>query len=365
MCNVLIIEDQPETIEKFKGFAQDTEVTFLSPQEVGLTDNEHNEDGGAVEEQLAEFLKSTIGEHAIDLVLLDTDLARQPKLETHSSYKSALRNVGMPVCRYQKGGRPVDLAMLPQLKRTIRDGASAIWMPRSLVSSDECGPKLIQRLGAISRGFKAIESALDRQPTLLVHRHSPTDVLAAVLGDAGLAYEFLGYASQNLLYFATPDESSPEHLISEARRYSTQLGYWLFNYILTFPGPILGKSGAAAYLNVEPAELERCEAFAMLLEAARYSGPFSDVEPFYWRSKLMELADAAGGDIVNDERLQGESFTRVDPDPHAVQAYMCMISGEAIRQDQAAANPDWVPSGASEAKIKEEVLDELGPLAGI
>jgi len=365
VCNVLIIEDQSDTIEKFKGYARDTEVTFFSPEEVGLINNQLDENGGSVEGQLAEFLKNTIGNHAIDLVLLDTDLARVPELESHSSYKSALRDVGMPVCRYQKGGRPVRLAMLPQLQRTIRDGASAIWIPRSLVSSNEGRDQLIPRLAAISRAFKSIEAALEQRPGLLEPRHSPTDVLAAVLGDPDLAYEFLGYASQNLLYFATTDEDSSEHLISQTKRYATQLGYWLFNHILAFPGPILTRRAAAAYLNVVPNELERCEAFANVLEAARYVGPFSDVEPYYWRAKLMDLADAAQGDITKDERLQGMDLARIDPDAHAVQAYICMVSGEAIRQDQAAANPDWVPSGASEAKIKEEVLDELGPLAGI
>lgn len=365
MCNVLVIEDQGETIERFKGYARDTGLTFFSPEDVNLTAKVPAEDGGAVEEQLAEFLKSTIDEHAIDLVLLDSDLARLPELESHSSYKAALRDLGMPVCRYQKGGRHVPLAMLPQLQRTIRDGASAIWIPRILVSGDEGRDKLIPRLTAISRAFKAIESVLVGHPELLERRHSPTDVLAAVIGDPGLSYEFLGYAAQNLVYFAAPEEDSSNYLISPAKRYATQLGYWLFNYILTFPGPILTRRGAAAYLNVDPDETERCQPFAALLESARYVGPFDDVEPFYWRTKLLELADSTCGDIARHGDLRGVQLARVDPDIHAVQAFICMISGEAIRQDQAAQNPDWVPPGASEAKIKEDILDELGPLAGI
>jgi hypothetical protein len=340
-------------------------LTFLSPEEAGLTVQGPDKEGGPIEGQLAEFLKTTISEHAIDLVLLDTDLARQPELETHSSYKAALRDLGMPVCRYQKGGRPVRLAMLPQLKRTIRDGASAIWIPRTLVSGDDGRLTLVPRLIAISRAFKVIEAALEANPELLSPKNSPSEVLAAVLGDKNQSFEFLGYAAQNLVYFATPEEDVADYWISQTKRYATQLGYWLFNYILMFPGPILTLRGAAAFLNVMPSNAGLCDRFIQVLECARYSGPFSGVEPYYWRTKLVDLVDGVGGDIAKHERLQDVVLPRVDQNAHAVQAFVCMISGEAITQDQAAPTPDWVPSGASEAKIKEEVLDELGPLAGI
>ncbi len=364
MCNVLIIEDQLDTIERYKGLAAGSSLTFLSPYDVGLMQDIAQQQGISVEEQLAEFLKKTIREHAIDLVLLDTDLSRQRELQTHSSYKSALRDLGMPVCRYQKGGRAVALSMLPQLQRTIRDGASAIWIPRALVSGDREN-ELVPRLKAISAAFKAIEATLTEKPELLQKQHSPNDVLAAVLGNDDLSYEFLGYAAQNLVYFATPEVNSAEHLISESKRYATQLGYWLFNYILMFPGPILTQPAAAAYLNVSPNDVSRSKVFTDLLEQARYKGPFDDVEPYYWRSKLSELAESAGGDIAGHIDLGDVVLERIDRQKGAVQAYICMLSGEAIREDQAALSPDWVPSGASEAKIKEEVLDELGPLAGI
>lgn len=364
MCNVLIIEDQVDTIDRYKNLAIDSNLNFLSPDDVGLAQDIVQQEGISVEEQLAEFLKSTIHEHAIDLVLLDTDLSRQRALQTHSSYKSALRDLGMPVCRYQKGGRHVALSMLPQLQRTIRDGASAIWIPRTLVSGDRIN-ELVPRLKAISAAFKTIEATLIEKPELVQKQHSPNDVLAAVLGNHDLSYEFLGYAAQNLVYFATPDVDSAEHLISKSKRYATQLGYWLFNYILMFPGPILNQPAAAAYLNVSPKEAINNSVFSNLLERARYRGPFDEVEPYYWRSKLSELAESAGGDIAGHTNLHGSVLERIDKGEGAVQAYICMLSGEAIRHDQAAQSPDWVPSGASEAKIKEDVLDELGPLAGI
>lgn len=363
MCKVLIIEDQLETIEKFKGLAAGTGLTFLAPSEVGLTELA-TEEGESVEEQLAKYLKEKIAEHDIDLVLLDTDLSRGRSLQTHSSYKAALRELGMPVCRYQKGGSATQLAQLPQLQRTIRDGASAIWIPKALVSGDRIN-ELVPRLIALSKGFKDILSALEEQPELLASAHSPNDVMATVLGDTEISYEFLGYAAQNLVYFAKPEADVEDHQISKVRRYATQLGYWLFNYIITFPGPILRDEAAAAYINVHPGELAEQDELLKTMEPAQYHGPFDKVERYYWRSRLIELLEATGGDIGKHELLTGKSLRRVDPDNMGAPTYVCMISGEPITLDQAAVNPDWVPSGASEAKIKEDVLDELGPLAGI
>lgn len=363
MCKVLLIEDQQEAIDKFKALAEGSELTFLAPAEVGLTELDFSENE-SVEEQLAKLLKDRITHNEIDLVLLDTDLSRGRVLQTHSSYKAALRELGMPVCRYQKGGTDSRLAQLPQLQRTIRDGASAIWIPKALVSGDRVG-ELVPRLMAISQGVKAIFCALNAQPNLLSESHSPTDVLAKVLGDESLSYEFLGYAAQNLVYFARPEEDAEAHQISQAQRYATQLGYWLFNYIITFPGPILREAAAAAYLNIHPDELSTQPELIEIIAPARYYGPFESVEPYYWKSRLIELLEEAGGDIGNHPSLADKRLRRVDPDNMGMPTYICMISGEPITLAQAAVNPDWVPSGASEAKIKEDVLDELGPLAGI
>lgn len=363
MCNVLIIEDQADIIVKFKRLAERTELTFLSPEEVGLTKLQRGEQD-SVEEQLARYLKDKIAEFEIDLVLLDTDLSREQDLQTHSSYKAALRELGMPVCRYQKGGSDSVFALLPQLQRTIRDGASAIWIPRALVSGDR-EHELVARLIALSNGFKKIRKSLEQHAELLEKPHSPTEVLAVVLGDADRSYEFLGYAAQNLVYFAKPEADVEAHQISKIQRYATQLGYWLFNYIITFPGPILKLDAALAHLNIYPDALSSGGALRSVMESARYQGPFDDVEQYFWRSKLVDILERLSGDITSHPDLKEVELKRIDSEDPGSPAYICMLSGYPITLHEAATNPDWVPSGASEAKIKEDVLDELGPLAGI
>lgn len=363
MYKVLIIEDQTDIIDRFRSLAEGTELSFISPVDIGLIEFRPTEDE-SVEEQLATFLKDRIGEHGIDLVLLDTDLSRGRKLQTHSSYKSALRELGMPVCRYQKGGTTSPFEQLPQLQRTIRDGASAIWIPRAIVSGDRMD-ELAPRLIAISRGFKAILEVLQSAPDLLKGRHSPTEVLAAVLGSPELSYEFLGYAAQNLVYFASPEAHVAAYQISEEQRFATQLGYWLFNYIMMFPGPILSEPSAAAYLNIQPEELNKHPELKLALEKARYHGPFAEIAPHFWRYRLIELLNDFDGDIVRSKAFRALDIARVDQESPDSVAYICLVSGKAITELQAAPTPDWVPTGAGEAKIDDEVLSELGPLAGI
>ncbi|WP_321366996.1 hypothetical protein [Pseudomonas extremaustralis] len=360
---MLIIEDQLPTIELYQKLSVGSGLTFLSPAEIGLGDFSATQ-LESVEEQLAKYLREQIATHAIDLVLLDTDLSRGRELQTHSSYKSALRELGMPVCRYQKGGTSSSLEQLPQLQRTIRDGASAIWIPKALVSGNRTA-ELVPRLMSISQGFKDIEAALQAQPQLLEGRHSPTEVLASVLGDPNLSDEFLGYAAQNLVYFAKPEVDYEGYQISEMQRYATQLGYWLFNYIITFPGPILRTDAALAYLNVHPNELASHPELLDIIAPAKYSGPFKELEGYYWRFRLIRILDENQGDIGNHPIIVGKAVQRVDPENLGALAYICMVSGKPIAEGQAAVSPDWVPSGASEAKIDETVLEELGPLAGI
>lgn len=366
MSAILLIEDQQETIDDFRAHVRsfDASLRLVAPKDVGLDQWKAVPDTGqSAEEQLANALKAIVDHHALDLVVLDSDLSREDKLQTHSSYRAAFAAIGMPVCRYQKRGSRVLLARLPQLQRTIKDGSSAIWIPGDFVGGDRVA-ELPRWLTAVVSGFSAIQSALDADEALVDPRHSPIDVLSAVVGRPESASEFLGYAAQNFTFFGNQADADQVQALPTSRVYATRLGYWLFNYVIAFPGPILTAPAACAFLNLDPVMAD-VPAVAKVLDAARYRGPFYEIEDYYWRSDLARLVDDCQGDIASHSILAGIKLVRVDPERPADPGYICMLSGETIRADQAAATPDWVPPGASEARFKEEVLDQLGPLAGI
>ena len=366
MTRVLVIEDQPGTIELFKEAITEagSDVVLVEPAQSGIEDLELGE-GEAYEIQLARFLKDIAEREAIDLALVDTDLSRGRHLEASSLYRVALAAVGLPVCRYQKRGSTSRLDRLPALRRSAQDGASAIWVPNHLVGQADMDG-LPQWLTAVAAGFRTLRNGLAADPQLLDRsaRLSPADVLAAVMGRPEAAADFVGYAGQNQRFFVQnySDEGFPA--VDPAMTFGTRLGYWLFNYIMMFPGPILRAREAAAFLNVEPSQADDVHLGAVLAATA-YTGPFCDVEPLYWRPALAELVEECRGDIANHPGLAGTRLRRVDPAHVAQPAYICMLSGDAITDAEAGPTPDWVPSGASEARFKAEHLDELGPLVGM
>ncbi len=359
---VLVIEDEGDKISEFsRQLEHEAELQYLTPSDVGLLSTLQAE-GGAIEEQLKNLFARIIQENGIDLVVLDTDLSRDAEFQTHSTYRTALFDLGFPVCRYQKGGSATRFTPLARLRQTVIDGSSAIWLRRELVSRDVAN--LAPCLKDIVAGFAIIQEQLQADNTLLAGMHSPADVIARIMGAPAQAEDFIGYASQNLTLFGESNETLHEGNIDPARHFATRLGYWLHNFILTFPGPLLTRRQASAFLNAKFAP-EHADVLNRVIANCAYAGPFMNLEPRYWRSGLLDLLDNCGGDLAKHPDVPANSFERIDSDNSERAAYVCLLSESFITSEQAAPTPDWIPSGATEAKFSQEKVDELGPLAGI
>lgn len=363
----LLIEDEHEFIQEIKQ-SSDANNTVFSPEDVGLR-QENGLDltpGVPAEDQLAALLARIIHDNAIDLVILDTDLSRaRHELEAQSGYRLALQQLGMPLCRYQKGGSPNRYSWWKDLQRVMREGSDGIWIPREKVSGDDVD-KLVPWLADIATGFSTIAKRLQEKPQLLEDKNEfgPADVLAIVLDKPEAKGELLGYTSPSLFFFATAELADPSALRTEAERFATRLGYWLFNYVLTFPGPILPAGAAAAFLNLTPRVFEH-ERVQALVNGCRYAGPFSNTQAYYWRSELAKLLDDVGGDIAKAPMLEGLNPERLDAGDPFAEGYWCVLSQQPVLAADAAATPEWIPSGASQSRITQSKLDEIGPLLSI
>lgn len=358
--NLLMIEDQSPFIELVRNACGKHQVNLITPDDVKLGDGFGDEED--IEAQLRKRLCSIVEEQQIDLVLLDSDLSRSPGLRTQTEFRQAFQRIGVPVCRYRKKQTDTALALLTFMHRLASDGANAIMVPGDLAQTDEASAdNLVAWLRHISDGFKRIESELEAHKEILDSSPGPAGVLAQILGHPSLAADLLGYTAQNFYFFgpaATNDKSE-----AARKRFATQLGYWLFNYILAFPGPLLNKPSAAAYLNITAAGMARDDV-QKAIAAAQYDGPFGEIGPFYWREGLDELLEGASGDIALVKGVAGDELVRVAEGPMGL-AYYCLLSREPIKAEDAAPNPDWIPSGAQLARIKQEDLDQLGPMLNI
>jgi hypothetical protein len=314
--NVLIIEDQEDFIARVRDACKSTgDVALLSPDDVNLKAD--FDATGPIDDQLVARAQEIRKAHAIDIVMLDHDLSRaKGQLLPQGEYKNAFHASGIPVCRYKKGQSTTPLAVMKLLSRVADDGASAVWIPPEQLD-DELADTLVPWLKHVHGGFAELKATCNAKQKEVLKPGGPANALAVLLERPDLKADLLGYTAQNLFFFATHDGASPG--------YSLQLGYWLLNYVLAFPGP------------------------------------FHGIEPFYWRELLGALLDKAGGDISGLPELKDSKLERVASaeDGHA---YYCIVTKKPIPASKAAPSPDWIPAGALMSRIDSDKMDQLGPM---
>lgn len=362
---LLIVEDEVPFVgqvrDALKASGQD--IQLLTSKEAGLEDP--FAEGESHEEQLLARVRAAQDKHAIDLVLLDSDLSRMGNGIAQSMCRQAFQEVGLPVCRYKKRHSTTKARELQDLRRTAREGASAVWVPNDLVQPQNLAERLMPWLVAMGKGFGAVRDALRADESLLKKSQGPAGILAVALKRPAVKADLLGYTGQNFFFFGAPtgeDEDDPTNPPIEVL--ATQLGYWLYNYILRFPGPILSRGAAAAYLNVQPQELQTNEMNEAIAPAS-YDGPFSDVEDFFWRDELAAILDKLQGDIANAPHLKGRKLARVDETNPGSSAFFCVLTQKPISDADAAPTPEWIPPGAQLARIEGKWYEQLGPMLSI
>ena len=361
---VLLIEDEPDFVDRLKRIASERDHVDLMTQADLNADFSVREDNDlALEEQLAEHLKGLVQKNDIDLILLDTDLSRNSKLRSQTEYRYALVEIGVPTLRYRKRGDRGTAEVLKFVHRLAVDGATAIKVPDELVRGNGPEDFLFPWIEQIHSGFKALEDALRNNPEYLRDGGGPAGVLSRILNRPDVYADLVGYTAPNAYFFGTVDVSTSAAAGGRVK-FATQIGYWLLNYILAFPGPILPPAAAAAVLNITRESFDR-EDVQRIVEPARYEGPFSGLfDGFYWRQDLIDILMQESGDITDFISDESEPLERVEGGEFG-QAYYCLVNNRPIASQDASIPPDWIPAGATVSRINQEVLDQLGPMLNI
>lgn len=360
---ILLIEDEQGFVEKMQHLAQAENGGFeiVVPTDVGLRDT-YDEEGTAVEEQLLARVKKICESKGTNLVMLDTDLSQIRNGIGQTAYRQAFQTLGMPVCRYTKRQSQTAISKFEGVMRLANDGTTAIWIPGAMVKGDLETTGIVNWLLAVNEGFEELLKALT--PELLGQSLGPAGILARALGRSSANSDFLGYTAQNFFFFAPAANVDGLKAEKDPRKQSTRLGYWLFNYILAFPGPILNANATAAFLNLTVDSFKN-EVVQSLIENAKYSGPFHKLDAYYWREDLLKILDKFGGDIVTAQSLEGVALERVDKDNPGSSAFLCVLTDKPIAASSAAPQPDWIPAGAQLTRIGQDIYDELGPMLSV
>ncbi|MDQ8048085.1 hypothetical protein [Luteibacter sp.] len=358
---VLMIEDESYFVESVKdAFDTADDATLLLAVDVGVAGQFDHDGQESIEEQLGKRLAEVVEANNVDLVLLDTDLSRETRFQTQTVYRQAFRQIGVPVCRYRKKARESNAHNLELVYRLATDGSTAVYIPYDAVTGDGPEECLVSWLQSVNSGFKRLRHELEQHPDYLDSSLGPAGTLARLLGRPPLHPDLLGYTGPNVFFFGPNAMKTAQNTAN----YAVALGYWLVNYILAFPGPILHRDATAAFLNITVEMMDR-EDIRRLISAAEYKGPFAALNGgHYWAEDLAELVDGWDGDIANVAEIRGAHLDRVSQERHG-RAFYCMVSRQPISEADAADSPDWIPPGAGMARINREDLEQLGPMLSI
>ncbi len=357
---LLHIEDQPDFREEIVR-KLDKKIKVISYTGEDAKGNQldlkpHANASNPIEEQIAKQIRSLEEEHGeIDAVLLDTDLSAYKNGISQSSIRATCSMLGIPVLRYSK--RPADTApqKMKYLATIAREGSQSILVPSEILKS----PGLSDWLIGVIKSFEKIREAIQKHNTdkkIL----SPGQLLAKLLKSQSIESELLGYSGANFFFFGDLIENTEQGKLAD-RNYSTQFGYWLANYVLLFPGPILNDGATAAYLETNKTNLANKEV-SDLIAKALYKGPFSHLGRYYVRSVLDTILLKARVSDLN-ELAEAEKLTLkpLEYESNGLPSYYCLINDCPISAKNSVGPLDWIPRGAQICRIRKDTYDKFGP----
>lgn len=229
-------------------------------------------------------------------------------------------------------------------------------------------------------GFRAIERRIGSDPSLLQAR-SPAGVLASILDRPEAETHFAPYvghlaaAGGAVARLAHGHDRSAETINKESVL-GYLIGHLLYNGILRYPGPILSAAALNSYVagdvvgNVEAVSL---------FDEARYTGPFSSYDSYWWLEEVEGVLQALGVDRDSGETM-GEvhraAIERKIQQPLARHdctrcrgvngGYYCPLTNRTVclKGDCSVGANSFIPSGATLCRIERTFFDEWAPIVG-
>lgn len=323
----------------------------------------NNEESNADEDVWFRFFSS---EKDLAIVVADHDLSGYGAVRiSESAIADACRQAAMPICTYHRA--PSTKSMGQSLRGIYGQTKSFTITLDMSPGNEEFAAKSIVSL---AKGFESIRTKF---PSVSddIKKQGPAAILAAILERPGLTSAFAQYASgpslaSDAIYHIA--QSKGEHAaVAEDldSRLPFILGCWLSNYILPFPGLILNTKATASYLNIETSQFLANSSF---FEAAQYTGPFSDIEKYWWRTDLDQiLIDSDSGD--GQEHLAQKNVEVAPSVCYATKkspaGYFCIVQKEPISLNASVGNLGWIPQGAYLSRIDQNIYDTVAHMMGI
>jgi hypothetical protein len=352
---VILFEDDSdrstEFVENFDGVAGDDQLDIIpfSPDEASGSLNE------------LEALKEEIRSPDYPLmVVLDQDLTEYTE---HGIRRQDVRQLcdeeNIPLCIYHRRRDSEDESL--RLIEEYEEDVIKLDPSRDF-------EKLAEDAHLIARGFKHLRSRYSE----LKDSDAESPIGEIVQADKTVRSKVDQYAWGNprAIIGGKPDLSVED----SDRRFTTLLGYWIYNELLRFPGALLNPVATAAYLGVDHDTFSEDEQYHQVLEDAKYEGPFAESGKWWWKA-LIDEERAKALDPDDDGMPDGSTFfERKGCDPigsshchdeekggeHEARYYGVMME-KPVCKEHSKEPSGWLPMGASRSRISVAKYAEYNP----
>ncbi len=264
---------------------------------------------------------------------------------------------GLPVCQYSRnvGGSKQEFARFKGLQQ---------WGSEEITLEGKEPKEWVTEAAALFRGFESIKAKY-----VALKDSTPASALAAILEHPESETQITLYGSgeqgflKEILSFYDPDSAKQDELLERIPRI---LGNWLFLTILRFPGILVNKTAAASYLNIACSSFDDTDMQAKF-ENAKYTGPFFELGPWWWRAELDALLVDA--ECEDGRELLAKEDHDVDPclDPQTQKpaGYYCMLTRKPVSLENSRGGISWFPGGADLARIVTDKFEQITALIGM
>jgi hypothetical protein len=188
-------------------------------------------------------------------------------------------------------------------------------------------------------------------------------ITAELLNKPQYEDRFASYASGYQAFYNIVNSDIRES-IESPKKLSYIIGTWLLTSILKFPGILVNEIAAASYLNISVEDFKNVKV-RNLFKKAYYQGPFSTLEPYWWRDGLDNIlidnnVDEGVGLVEKKIKLKvNPCLCSVDNTSRA--GYYCVKSNKPVSRENSKGEFMWIPRGADLTRISQTQLDQLGP----
>ena len=337
---VVIFEDNVTTAQQIIKFIEDN-----SKHEIQIECEWYNPNGTGVEKYLE-------NDESIGMVALDWDLTKYKKFVSRQAIEGVCDELGIPICIY-----PYASTLEEKIRRMKRWDENKIWL-RDFKTIEDLEKKLL----SVAIGFAYIRNKLDRSEQPRINLGNLLNEILHTPDEAQINIDQYLWSRFRPLQLIESKNSKSNRMISAL------IGYWIYNVLLQFPGPIVSKGAASSYLDILESDFEKSE-INDIFSDAMYLGPFKETGPYWWTRKIdvilasnttNEDKEVISGFILAERKLLGVSHSRCFAN-HDVAGYYCIIRQTPVCEIHSVNPSGWVPPGADLTRIEKRKYEELSP----